>query len=104
MNHRKIFEIDLRVDFGQSLRLQYRKRLMVEQGSTAKDVLSQAFPVLSGKTCCSTREVLGVNGIKTNLIKKLWWKCFINGDGRKVSPYRTKLKPGDLIEWKYIAT
>lgn len=95
------FKVHLTVDFGPAGKPTFSKEMEVEKDSTPKDVVSQAFPIMSGKTCCSFREIKTIDGVKVDPAKNWWWTCLLNGS-KKVSPARTKLKPGDRVEWKYI--
>ncbi len=97
----KTFSIQMKVDFGPAGKPAYDEKLSVEKGTTPKEAVSQVFPVLSGKSCCSLREVIEINGVRVNPAKKLWWICKVNGS-KNVSPQKKKLKPGNLVEWKYI--
>jgi hypothetical protein len=98
----RTFRIHVRVDFGPVKRPAARRTLVVERGITPKDAVSIVFPIQSGKSCCSMREVKSIAGVASNANKKRWWKCFVNGKGKTVSPHRTRLKPKDVVEWKYI--
>ena len=95
------FFIHLTIDFGPAGKPTYDKDLEVEKGSTPKDVVSQAFPIQSGKTCCSFREIKSIDGVKVDPAKNQWWTCSVN-DSKKISPQRKKLKAGDKVLWKYI--
>lgn len=97
----KLIPIHLKVDFGPSGKPAHNQALFVEKGTTAKEAVSQVFPVLSGKACCSLRELIAIDGVKIDPAKNRWWICALNGS-RKFSPSRKKLKRGDVVEWKYI--
>ena len=97
----KPFPIQMKVDFGPAGKPAHDAQLYVEKGTTPKEAVSQVFPVLSGKSCCSFREVIEIDGVRVEPSKKLWWICLLNGS-KNVSPQRKKLKPGDVVEWKYI--
>src|SRR3989338_4328240 len=94
-----LFHVRLCVRFGPAQQRTRTTTLLVEKGTTPKEALSQVCSIRSGKSCCSPREVFEVNGIATNGSRNRWWKCTVNGKGKTVSPYRTRLKPGDLVEW-----
>ena len=97
----KEFPVTLKVDFGPAGKLAHEEKIVVEKGTTPKEAVSQVFAVQSGKTCCSFREVLGIDGVKIDPSRNRWWICELNGS-RKVAPARKKLKSGDVVEWKYI--
>lgn len=96
----KTFPIHLAVDFGPAGKPVHEEKLFVEKGTTPKEAVSQVFPVLSGKTCCSFREIMEIGGVRVDPAKNRWWTCAVNGS-KKVSPQKKKLKPGDRVEWKY---
>ena len=97
----KTFPIRMKVDFGPAGKSAYAKTIYAEKGMTPKEAVSQAFPILSGKSCCSLREVLEIDGVRVEPSKGRWWICLVNGS-KNISPQRKKLKPGDAVEWKYI--
>ena len=99
--HAKTFSIHVIVDFGPANKPLYDGSLIIEKGTTPKEAVSQIFPVLSGKTCCSYREIMAIDGVKVDPAKNWWWTCAVNGS-KKVSPRKKKLKAGDLLEWKYV--
>lgn len=96
----KAFPVTVKVDFGPAGKGVHEERIFVEKGATPKEAVSQIFPVLSGKTCCSFREIMAIDGVKVEPSKNRWWTCKLNGS-KKVSPAKKKLKKGDLIEWTY---
>lgn len=95
------FPIYIKVDFGPAGKAVHEETLEVEKGTTPKEAVSQVFPVLSGKTCCSPREIMGIDGVNVDPAKNRWWTCAVNGS-KKVSPQKKKLKSGDTVEWKYV--
>ena len=97
----RTFPIQIKIDFGTVRKPVHKETLFIEKGTTPKEAVSQIFPVLSGKACCSFRDVIEIGGVRINPQKNLWWICLLNGS-RNVSPYKNKLKPGDVLEWKYI--
>lgn len=98
----KEFTIELKVDFGPAGKPGFEdKRFLVENGTTPKEAVSQVFPVLSGRGCCSLREVIAIDGVQIDPLKNRWWVSELNGT-RKFSPQKKKLEPGDRVEWKYI--
>ena len=98
---KKIFQIDMKVDFGPAGKSVHEEKIYVEKGTTPKEAVSQVFPILSGKTCCSFREIMEIDGVRVDPAKNRWWTCILNGS-KKVSPRKKKLKPGDNLEWKYV--
>lgn len=98
----KVITIDLKVDFGPANKDGFEdKAFEVEKGTTPKEAVSQIYPVLSGKTCCSLREIMAIDGISVDPMKNRWWVCELNGT-RKFSPHKKKLNSGDVVVWKYI--
>ncbi len=102
---RASFPVEVSVDFGPAAQKAGKpaiaKEIFVDRGTTPKEAVSQVVPVLSGKSCCSFREVIGIDGIKIEPAKNRWWICLLNGS-RNLSPHQKKLKRGDKIEWRYI--
>lgn len=98
----KLFDVVLKVDFGPSGKLAHEWKLEVEDGTTANEVVSRIFPVRSGMSCCSLRELIEIDGVAIDPAKNRWWTCSINSSKRGFTPHRTKLKAGDVVEWKFI--
>lgn len=96
----KPFQIEVKVDFGPAGKPAHSEKIYVEKGTTPKEAVSQIFPVLSGKTCCSFREIMEIGGVRVDPAKNQWWTCAVNGS-KKVSPQKKKLKKGDVVEWIY---
>lgn len=96
----KTFAIHMKVDFGPAGKPTYDKLLFIEKGTTAKEAVSQVFPVLSGKACCSLKDLAGIDGVNMDPATNRWWMCYLNGSN-KFSPYKKKLKKGDRVEWRY---
>ncbi len=97
----RTFPIHIKVDFGPAGKPLHEEKLYVEKGTTPKEAVSQVFPVLSGKACCSPRELIAIDGVKIDPAKNRWWTCVLNGS-KKFSPQKKKLKSGDRLEWKYV--
>lgn len=95
------FEVMVRVDFGPAGKPLREERLRLDRGSTPKDAVSLLFPIQSGEVCCNTREIAAIDGVRPDPARNHWWVCRLNGS-RKVSPFRTPLKAGDLVEWIYL--
>ena len=99
--HPKTFPIQLKVDFGPAGKPVHEEKIYVEEDTTAKEAVSQVFPVMAGKVCCSLRDIMEIDGVRVDPEKGRWWICLRNGS-KNFSPRRDKLKAGDRIEWKYI--
>ncbi len=97
----KTFNVEVRVDYGPAGKPSIKETIEVEKGTTPKEAVSQVVPIQSGKTCCSFREILAIDGVAVDPAQNRWWTCWLNGS-KKVSPRKTKLKAGDVVEWKYI--
>ena len=98
---RERFPVVVHVDFGLAGNAAREEHLLVDTGSTPKDVISLLFPIESGAICCNTREVATINGVRADPARNRWWTCRVNGS-RSISPFRTELKSGDRVEWMYI--
>ena len=105
----KEFPIYMKVDFGPAGlsasnpagKPVHEEKIFVEKGTTPKEAVSQIFPILSGKTCCSFREIMEIDGVRVDPAKNRWWICKVNGS-KKISPSKKKLKSGDRVEWDYV--
>lgn len=96
----KTFPINMKVDFGPAGKPTYDKMMFVEKGTTPKEAVSQVFPVLSGRACCSLKDLVGIDGVDIDPVTNRWWMCYLNGS-TKFSPHKKKLKKGDRVEWRY---
>ena len=97
---RETFETTLEVDFGPAGKPPVHRTFQVERGATPKTLTAMAFPVEEGSVCCDPREVSVIDGVAADPAASRWWTVAINGS-KKVSPYKTKLKPGDVVRWEY---
>lgn len=97
---RKPFDVALEVDFGPAGRPAVRQTLPVEPGATPEVVLAQAFPVEKGAVCCDPRETAAIDGVAADPATNRWWTVSVNGS-KKVSPYKTRVKPGDVVRWEF---
>jgi len=93
--------IVVRVDFGPAGNAAREEHLLVDAGSTPKDVVSLLFPIESGAICCNTRELAAINGVRADPARNRWWTCRVNGSPN-ISPFQTELKPEDRVEWIYL--
>ena len=92
--------VTLAVDFGRAGKPAFQEDVSVTDGSTPKDVVSVFFPVKSGAVCCDTREVSEIGGVSIDPAAGGWWMVEVNGS-HNVSPFRTRVKRGDVIRWVY---
>lgn len=97
----KRFPVTVRVDFGPAGKPAREERLMVDKGSTPKDVVSLLFPIQSGTTCCNTRELSTIDGVRSDPAMNLWWTCRLNGQSN-FSPFLKEVEAEDRIEWIYV--
>lgn len=97
----KTIPVEVVVDFGPAGKPAVRKQVEVSKGSTPKDVVSTIFQILTGVACCDTREIISIDGVAVNPAENKWWICQLNGS-KKVSPQKTQLKAGDVVQWSYI--
>ena len=95
------FPVEIKVDFGPTGKPALTRTLEVDRKTTPKEAVSLIFPVMSGKVCSSIHDLLEIDGVRPDKEKNLWWILTVNGS-RHVSPYRTHLKRGDLVEWRYL--
>ena len=97
----KTIPVKMKVDFGPAKKSGFDEMIYIEKGTTPKEAVSQVFPILSGKSCCSLREVIEIGGVRVEPAKNLWWICLVNGS-KNISPQKKELKEDDTVEWKYI--
>lgn len=95
------FSVTVRVDFGPAEKPGREEHVTVDEGSTAKEVVSLLFPIQSGEICCNTRELAAIDGVWADPAQNRWWTCRINGS-TNIGPFRTELKSGDRVEWVYV--
>lgn len=98
----KLFDIMLKVDFGPAGKPAHKGTLKVEEGTTANEAVARIFPIRSGMSCCSLRELIEIDGVAIDPAKNRWWTCSINGSKKEFTPHRSMLKAGDVVEWKFI--
>ena len=94
------FPVEVLVDFGPAGKSPVMRTLEVDRKTTPKEAVSLVLPVMSGKVCSSIHDLLSIDGVRPDAAKNLWWILTVNGS-RSVSPYRTYLKRGDRVEWRY---
>ena len=95
------FPVEIRVDFGPAGKPALTRTLEVDRKTTPKEAVSLMLPVMSGKVCSSMHDLLEIDGVRPDAVENFWWILTVNGS-RRVSPYRTHLKRGDLVEWRYL--
>ncbi len=96
----RTFDVTLEVDFGPAGKPAVRQVVQVEPGATPKEVTAKVFPIEKGAVCCDPREVSTIDGVAADPAANRWWVVSVN-DSKKVSPYKTRLKAGDLVRWEY---
>ena len=69
-------------------------------GIIAVEALKMGHSVEQGLVCCDARDVLGIDGVRSDPEADKWWTIRINGNTQNSSS-RTKLKDGDKVEWEY---
>jgi hypothetical protein len=97
----KTIPVEVVVDFGPAGRPVVRKQIEVSKGSTPKDAVSSILPIMTGFSCCDTREVISIDGITVNPAENQWWICLLNGS-KNVNPRKKELKAKDIVQWSYI--
>ncbi len=96
------FEVALEVDYGPANKPPIRRVVEVERGTTPDRLVAKVCSVEKGAVCCDPRETAVIDGVATDPATNQWWTVSVNGS-KKVSPYKRKLKPGDLVRWEYRA-
>ena len=96
----KTFDVTLEMDFGPARKPPVRQVVQVEPGATPQDATAKVFPLEKGSVCCDLREVATIDGVAADPATNRWWTVSINGS-KKVSPYKTRLKAGDVVRWEY---
>ena len=97
----KAFDVTVEADFGPAGKPLVRQVVQVEPGATPQDATAKLFPLEKGSVCCDPREVAVIDGVASDAGTNRWWTVSINGSKKGVSPYKTKLKPGDVVRWEY---
>ena len=100
-NSEKPFNVTLEVDFGPTDRPAMRRMVQVEPGSTPQQATAKACSLQSGAVCCDNRETAGIDGVMADPAGNYWWTVSVNGSKKNVSPFKTRLKPGDVVHWEY---
>lgn len=96
----RIFPVTLEADFGPAGKPAVRQVVQVDRGATPQDATAKVFPLENGSVCCDPREVSTIDGVASDPATNRWWTVSINGS-KKVSPYKTRLKAGDVVRWEY---
>ncbi len=96
----RTFAVTLEVDFGPADRPAIHRTVPVERGATAGLLAAQVCTVEKGAVCCDPREIAAIDGVAVDPAANRWWTVSINGS-KKVSPFKTKLRPGDVVRWEY---
>ncbi len=94
------FNVILEVDFGLAHKPALHQTVQVQPGATAGVLTAQVCSVEKGAVCCDSREIAAIDGVASDPAMNRWWTLSINGS-KKVSPFKTRLKPGDLVRWEY---
>ena len=94
------FDVTMEVDFGPSGRAPIRRTVPVERGATPEAALAKVCSVETGAVCCDSRETAGIDGVLADPAANRWWTVSLNGS-KKVSPFKTRLKAGDVVRWEY---
>ena len=97
----RTFDVMLEVDFGPAGKPAVRQTVRVEAGATPRDATEKVFPVERGAVCCDPREVSTIGGVASDSATNRWWTVSVNGSKKGVSPYKSRLKPGDVVRWEY---
>ena len=96
----KAFDVTVDLDFGPAGKPPVHRVVQVQPGATPEDATGLAIPLEKGAVCCDPREIAGIGGVVSDPATNRWWTVSLNGS-KKVSPYKTRLKPGDVVRWEY---
>ena len=96
----KSFDVMVEADFGSAGKPPVRQVVSVQPGATPQDATAKLFPVEKGAVCCDPRETASIDGVATDPGTNRWWTVSVNGS-KKISPYKSRLKPGDVVRWEY---
>lgn len=94
------FPVTLEVDYGPAGKPPVRETVEVARGAVPHDALRAVVPFERGAVCCDPRETAAIDGVAVDPAANRWWSVSVNGS-RRVSPYKTRLKPGDEVRWTY---
>jgi len=94
------FDVTLEVDFGPANRPAIHRFVQVERRATARTLTEKVCVVERGTVCCDSREIAAIDGVAADPAANRWWTVSINGS-KKVSPFKTRLRPGDVVRWEY---
>ena len=97
----KTVDVTVEADFGPAGKPAVSKVVQVVPGATPREATEKAFPVEKGAVCCDPREVSTIDGVAADAGTNRWWTVSVNGSKKGVSPYKTKLKAGDVVRWEY---
>jgi len=97
----RTFDVTVEADFGPAGKPAVRQAVQVESGATPQDATAKVFPLEKGSVCCDPREVATIDGVAADPAENRWWTVSVNGSKKGVSPYKTRLKPGDTVRWEY---
>ena len=98
---RPMMDVEVEVDFGPANRPTERRLVQVPEGATPQVATQKLFPTQRGSVCCDPRETASIAGVATDPAKNRWWTLSVNGSKKDVSPYKTHLKPRDIVRWEY---
>lgn len=98
----RMIPVTVRVDFGPAHKPVKVQKIEIRENASPKEAVQQLFPTEQGRVCCAPGEVKGIDGVSVDPVKNYWWRVMVNGEGKTVSPYRTRLKAGDIVEWIYL--
>lgn len=98
----RMIPVTVRVDFGPALKPAKVQKIEIRENASPKEAVQQLFSTEQGRVCCAPGEVKGIDGVSVDPVKNYWWRVMVNGEGKTISPYRTRLKAGDIVEWIYL--
>lgn len=97
----RLVPVTVKVDFGPAGKFSVEKQIKIRDKATPGEAVRQILPVEKGAICCHPDEVKGIDGISADPMKNRWWRLKINGSSKDVSPHKSHLKSGDIVEWIY---
>lgn len=96
----RTFDVTVEADFGPAGKPPVRQVVQVAPGATPQDATARVFPVEKGSVCCDPRETASIDGVAADPAANRWWTVSVNGS-KRVSPYKTRLRAGDVVRWEY---
>ncbi|MBI4550103.1 MAG: DUF4430 domain-containing protein [Candidatus Omnitrophica bacterium] len=99
---RQIIPVTVRVEFGPANLPAFETVVRLpRKDATPGEAVRQALPAEKGAVCCHPEEIKGIGGVSVDPLNNRWWRVAVNGESKRVSPHKTRLKAGDVVLWTY---